>query len=487
MKATGLTLSSSVLLFIFSLSASGQAVNNGFGPYPSAPKAEPLTETVHGITISDPYRWMESPAHHDEMVAWVKASSAQTTDTLARLPARAALLKALEDASRSSTVYSSVRSAGGRIFFLERAPDHDIAVLKVRENGQDRLLLDPMAGASAGTHRTINNSSISPDGKLVAVHMAEGGGEVGSIRIYDVATGKPLEDVLTPIWGEFSANWIDDKTLTYTRMKNASGGEEAMENMTVFLHRLGTPTSSDTPVLGSKVGAGFPMKPVEFPLIQIRPTSRYAIALAGGARADVRLGVTTVAALTSGKPEWVPLADYDDKINDFDLKGDTLYYLTTAHDPNGEIRSVDLRQGKLSASRSVPVPKGIVVNGISTTTQGLYISAMNPDASSRLLFVPKDAEQTVDVPIPVIGSVSNVAETPDQSYLTLAVDSIQQNTTYYRFDGSKLIPLGIFCSTLPAASSMRVVQEMATSADGTLRSADDRRAQGPRQATADHT
>lgn len=66
-----------------------QTTNDGFGAYPSAPKTEPLTETVHGVTISDPYRWMESSNRRDEMVAWVKASSAQTTATLARLPGRA--------------------------------------------------------------------------------------------------------------------------------------------------------------------------------------------------------------------------------------------------------------------------------------------------------------------------------------------------------------------------------------------------------------
>jgi prolyl oligopeptidase len=467
MKATGLKLSSSLLLFVLSISALGQAVNDGFGPYPPAPKPEPLTETVHGITVSDPYRWMESPARHDEMVAWVKASSAQTTAALARLPGRAPLLKALEDASRSTTSHSSVKSAGGRIFFLELAPDRDIPVLKVRENGQDRLLLDPMANVPAGTHRTINNYSPSPNGNLIAVHMAEGGGEVGSIRIYDVATGKALEDTLTPIWGEFAAIWIDNKTFTYTRMTNPTGNEDSMQNMSVFLHRLGTPVSTDVAVLGSKVGAGFPMQPVEFPSIFTPSTSRYAVAIASNARVDARIGFTSLAALTSGKPQWKPLADYDDKINDFDLVGDTLYYLTTARDPNGEVRSVDLRQGSLSASRPVPTPKDVVLKGVTITIQGLYINAMNPDASSRLLFLPNYTGHTVEVPLPVVGALGDFSVPSDQTSMTLEVNGIQQNATHYRLDGPKLVALGISDATLPAAASMTVVQETATSADGT--------------------
>jgi len=469
MNATGLELSSSLLLFVLATgSASAQAVNDGFGPYPPAPKAEPLTESVHGVTVSDPYRWMESPARRDEMVAWVKASSAQTTAALARLPGRAPLLKALEDASRSTTAHSSVSSAGGRIFFLELAPDRDISVLKVRENGQDRLLLDPMANAPAGTHRTINSYSPSPDGKLIAVNLADGGSEISSIHIYDVATGKALEDTLTPVWGPAAVNWIDDKTLTYTRMNNnPAPNEDRMKNSTALLHRLGTSMNSDLAVLGAKIASALPMQPVEWPHIYTRSNSHYAIAYVTTARVDTRLGFTSLTALTSGKPQWTPLAGYDDKVNDFDIVGDTLYYLTTSHNPDGEIRSVDLRQGTLSASRTVPTPKDVVLKGVTTTIQGLYINCMNPDASSRLLFIPQDADHAIEVKLPVVGSLGDVSVPPDQTSMTLEINGIQQNATYYRLDGPKFIPLGISDSTLPAAASMTVIQETATSADGT--------------------
>ena len=35
------------------------------------PRAVPLTETVHGVTLSDEYRWMEDPANRTEMLAFV--------------------------------------------------------------------------------------------------------------------------------------------------------------------------------------------------------------------------------------------------------------------------------------------------------------------------------------------------------------------------------------------------------------------------------
>ena len=447
--------------------AHSQRIQNSFGAYPPPPRAELMTETVHGVNVSDPYRWMEKTERRDEMVNWIKASSAQTTETLGKLPGRAPLLQALEDASRASASHSNVQLAGDRVFFMELAPDGNIPVLKEREKGQDRLLQDPMAGAPAGSHRTINNYKASPDGKLIAVHMADGGGEVGTTRIYDVATGKPLDETLAPIWGEFTVNWIDGNTLTYTRMNSGNTQEDAMENMSVYLHHLGTPISADVPVLGSKVGAGFPMQAQEFPVVITTLNSRWAIAFAGGARADQRVGFTSIASLVAGKPQWTTVASYDDKLNDLDISGDTLFYLTTAHDPNGEIRSLELGKGTLATSQQVLSSNGAVLKGLNATNGGIYVTTMAPDASSHLLFLPRGSSKAVEVAMPLVGSISDPSVTPDRSTLTFGLDGIEKNVTFYRAEGARLVPLGLADATLPAAASLTVVQETATSADGT--------------------
>jgi hypothetical protein len=49
--------------------AHSQEIQNGFGAYTPPPKAELMTETVHGVNVSDPYRWMEKTERRDEM--WI--------------------------------------------------------------------------------------------------------------------------------------------------------------------------------------------------------------------------------------------------------------------------------------------------------------------------------------------------------------------------------------------------------------------------------
>jgi prolyl oligopeptidase len=447
--------------------AQAGAPGDAFGPYPPAPKVEPFVETVHGVAVSDPYRWMEKPERRPEMVAWVNASSRQFTTAMAALPGYPALLKALGDASRAATSHGEVKVAGDRMFFTELAPDRNVPVLMVREGGRDRLFLDPAAGAKAGTPRTINNFMPSPDGRLVAIHIAEGGGEVGSIRFYDAATARPLPDELAPVWGEFAVQWIDPRTVAYTRMRAAGEGDDAMAEMQAFVHVLGQPAGADRPVLGTRYPSAFRMAPVEFPFVGTRDSSPWAIAQAGNARADGRGAVARKADLLAGRPQWQPLFDYADKINDADLYGDDWYVLTTKDDPNGEIRRVDLRRPSLASSVRVLGSGGRVLKGVAATASGLYVLTMAPDATSHLLFLPRGRAKPVEVALPYAGSIEDIHTTPDQTAVTFAFNGITRNATYYRAQGGRLSPLGIEDATLPAARTMQVVQETATSADGT--------------------
>ena len=91
-------------------------------------------------------------------------------------------------------------------------------MLYVREGrqGLDRVLLDPAAlGRDATT--ALDWFYPSPDGRLLAYGLSEGGSEQSTLRVRDVATGADLSDTI-PWTRACSLEWLPDGSgFVYTR------------------------------------------------------------------------------------------------------------------------------------------------------------------------------------------------------------------------------------------------------------------------------
>src|SRR5206468_2406677 len=59
--------------------------------YP-ATRLEPIVDTLHGVQVADPYRWLEDEKA-SEVQAWMKAQDTLTRDWLKRAPGRDALAR----------------------------------------------------------------------------------------------------------------------------------------------------------------------------------------------------------------------------------------------------------------------------------------------------------------------------------------------------------------------------------------------------------
>ncbi len=143
--------------------AAGQDLTN----HPAQPRIAPFRETVFGNDVSDPWRWMEDAKQKPELITWMQASSEHTRAQLAALPGT------LRCCPRSQRLAGPSRHlpgviAGGRLFFGLVAPDANQPVLMIRENGRDRVLVDPGKDAAIGTYQA------SPDGRFVVVQLSKG-------------------------------------------------------------------------------------------------------------------------------------------------------------------------------------------------------------------------------------------------------------------------------------------------------------------------
>lgn len=163
---------------------------------PAAPATEVhvVTETLHGVEISDPYRWLEdqeAPATRD----WITRQNAYTDAVLgsrAEAGMFAPRLMELQNTDKNGTPWYR----GGRYFNLRRGVGQDLYSIYMREpGGGDQVLIAPAPWST--DHRISTGiNDVTSDGKLLAYYVRKGGADEVEVRFFDVDarkdTGAPL-------------------------------------------------------------------------------------------------------------------------------------------------------------------------------------------------------------------------------------------------------------------------------------------------------
>jgi prolyl oligopeptidase len=427
------------------------------------PATVAVVETQFGIESADPYRWMEDPAREAEMVAWVRAMSAASTAQLQLLPDRAAFASLLAESTRAGTRYSDVTSAAGRLFYRRLTPADRVPSLVVRDGTTERVLVDPTEGKAEVA--AINNYTVSPDGDLVAVHIAKGGGEVGEVRFIDVASGRQRGSPLGPIWGEFAISWIAPDLVSYTRIMASGPGSDPMQDMQTWLVKPGE-AGPGRAVLGRSVAGSPAYVAQEFPILLRTPTSPLALAMGTGARSDVRLLIARAPEVAAGNNTWRELARYEDQVSNFAAVDDDIYYLTTRDAPNGKVLRRRLNGSELTAAETVLTEGELVLASLEATRDGIYVTGQR-DGIAQLLFLPGGRGPARPVALPMEGDLSNLRVDNDGRSVVFGLNGWTQATGFYRATAGRVEPLALQSDSWRRAAEVSTVREEAVSRDGT--------------------
>jgi prolyl oligopeptidase len=156
---------------------------------------EPVTETFHGIPVTDPYRWLEEQ-DSARTRAWISEQATYARTCLDRIPTRDQIRQRIREFLAVET-YDSPQRIANRFFFRKRLPDQEQPCVYMREGakGQDHLLIDP-AARGAGPAAAVKPLRVSPDGKLLLYEVKQGGERTGTFEFLEIETRKRLPDFL---------------------------------------------------------------------------------------------------------------------------------------------------------------------------------------------------------------------------------------------------------------------------------------------------
>lgn len=276
---------------------------------PPTPK-RPVSDTYHGVTVVDTYRWLEN-WDAPEVKAWSETQNTAARQMLNALPHVDAIrARVTEIMSAPTFSHGSLSFAGGQLFALKRQPPKQQPFLVVMASAQRpetaRVLVDPNTMNQKGT-TAIDWFVPSPDGKLVAVSLSQGGSESGDVHVFDVATGREVFEVIPRAHngtGGGALAWLPgSKEFLYTRYPRGAERPVADHDfyMQLYRHVLGTPTAEDR----YEIGRDFP-KIAEV----IVETSREGVALVSMQKGD---GGEFEHHLRSLDGRWHQLTRYEDR------------------------------------------------------------------------------------------------------------------------------------------------------------------------------
>jgi prolyl oligopeptidase len=220
---------------------------------PPSSRQDSDASVLHGTRVNDPYRWLENPTD-PAVQKWIAAQNTHTDAVLAAMPDGKVMTARVQQLAITSTTRSGPLLAHGTLFYMQETPPQPQPLLMAQAwpNGQPRVLVDLNAD---GGNTAITGYWPSPRARYLAYGTAEGGSELTTIHVRDVATGKVLADALPWAGGGTTPQGLawdaDENGFTYVRFAPPQGGAEVKQfDATLVHHVLGQPATIDTVVFG---------------------------------------------------------------------------------------------------------------------------------------------------------------------------------------------------------------------------------------------
>ena len=164
---------------------------------PPPTQVEPVIETLHGVEVTDPYRWLEDQ-NSPRTRAWLEEQTAYTRAYFDAIPGREQIRDRVRELMAFKEVISEPWNVGDRYFFLKRQEDREQPVIVMRNGlfGEETVLVDP-ASRATGTSTAVSIVAISQDARFLAYSVRQGGTDHSALEILDIERNTVLPDRLS--------------------------------------------------------------------------------------------------------------------------------------------------------------------------------------------------------------------------------------------------------------------------------------------------
>ncbi len=391
---------------------------------PPSTRTDAITETLHGVAVADPYRWLEDE-HAPEVQAWMSAQDEHTRAALAKLPGRDELAARFRELFYYDAV-SAPAHCKGRYFYTRKHADKEKTIVywKQGEDGAEQVLFDPNAWSEDGSVG-LGGWWPTHDGRYVAYSVKLNNSDETTTKIRDVAAGTDLPDALdgTKYSG---ASWTPDGTGFYYTWVPPIGGAVTIADRPGFAelryHALGTEPAAD-PVIHERTGS-----PQTF--------------LSGGVSFDGHWLVATIShgwsstdvylkdARVPGSP-WRTVVKGVDATFATDVWRDQLYITTNDGAPRYRVFKVDPANLERTAWREIIPESEGTLESVSVVGEHLIATYLR-NAATQIEVRDLEGRFLRAIALPPLGTSGGISGNPDEDTGYFAYTSFTEPQVIYK-------------------------------------------------------
>ncbi len=383
-----------------------------------------VVETLHGVEIVDPYRWLEAGESAD-VRAWTAAQNAHTEAWLSAVPARAGIRRRLEQLLGIG-VLGAPTPARGRYLYQRREGSTNQPILYVRDGleGTDRVAVDPNALSADGT-TALDWYHVSPDGRYLAYGLSVDGSEQSVLSVLDLDTLAPLADRI-PHTRSCDVAWLPDASGFYYTRYPAPGTTPAGEEQyhrAVWFHHVGDAPSADRLVFQ-------PAEKEYWPGVSLSDDGKWLLISVARTFDETDLYLQDLASggeligVAAGLP-----ATFDGQV-----AHGVLYLRTNLGAPTFRLYAVDPAAPARDEWRElIPARTDAVLSSVGVTASNLVLDYLER-ATARLRLADLQGGGIRDMELPTLGSIFGLGMEPDGDEVFVGFSSFTVPPSVYRLE-----------------------------------------------------
>ncbi|HYX53317.1 MAG TPA: prolyl oligopeptidase family serine peptidase [Candidatus Limnocylindrales bacterium] len=383
---------------------------------PPKTEVKEVKETLHGVEVVDPYRWLEDQDSL-ETRAWINSENAYTDSLLEKLPGRDDVKNVVSGLLKVDFT-SQPQARNGRYFFTHRSADQDQAALFMRQGagGKDELLVDPLA-LSPEHAITVNLNFVSRDGSMIAYGLRKGGEDEVVLHLYDVNARKDLPDQF-PRARYSGIAILPDKTGAYYTKQTKDGPR-------VFFHKIGASVEQDSEIFGKGYG------PENLIGARLSEDGHYVtIVVSHGSAAeqeeiyckDLKANGPITTIVNDLKATFSPV-----------VAGDRIFLETNWKAPKGRLVEIDLQHPGHDHWREVLAESDAVLEGVNAVGGRLVVDT-HKNVVTTLTVRDLNGKAIREITPPTMGSLGNVSGTFGSTEGFYSFSSFSTPQTIFRYD-----------------------------------------------------